>query len=810
MMGNLFQDVRYGFRMLWKSPGFTLVAVVALALGIGANTAIFSVVNAVLLRSLPFPDPERLVSVGAVNVKKGGDALSGASPADFLDWKAQADSFEAIAAYSGGSVNLSGGEAPEQFVGARVSDDFFEVYGVRPLLGRTILPEENVLRGNRVVVLSHRLWQRRFGGDPQIVGKTLTLGGKSTTVVGVMPPEFKQPSFAEVWTPVFMDSGELKARESRYFTVAARLRPGVTLEQAQSEMNVITGRLGEQHPETNQGWSARLIPLHEQGIAHVRRSLLILLGAVGFVLLIACANVANLMLARATARHREIAIRTALGATRGRLIRQLLVENLLLALIGGAAGVLLALWGVDAITKLVPTDWRFPRLEESRIDTAVLFYAFGISVLTGLIFGLLPALKASSTNVYESLKDAGRGSSASLRLQRLRGLLVVSEIALTLLLLAGAGLLVKSLLHLQRVEPGFDPQNLLVMNLSPPHSQKYLKDEQRAQLYQSTLEQIAQIPGVESAAASSGPPLAGFGLNFPFFVEGREAAADDKQEAYYGSVSPGYFRTLGITLVAGREFTERDSKDAPPVAVINETMARRFFAGEEAVGRRIRIKHYMMDEPVSHEVVGVARDTKQMSLGAEVGVEMYVPHLQYPWLSTQLVVRTKTDPAAVITAVRRAVSTVDKDQPVTNVKTMDEIFSESVAQPRFYALLLGVFAGVALLLAAVGIYGVMNYSVAQRTHEIGIRIALGARESDVLKLVVGQGMALTAAGIALGLGAAFALTRVMSSLLYGVSATDPVTFVAISLALATVAFLACYIPARRATRVDPMEALRYE
>ncbi len=808
-MGILLQDLRYGFRMLLKSPGFTLVAIIALALGIGANTAIFSVVNAVLLRSLPFPEPERLASINAVNVKKGGDDLSGASPADFLDWKAQTNSFAALTAYSGGSVNLTGGEAPEQFEGARVADDFFEVFGVRPLIGRTILPEENVIRANRVIVLSHRLWQRRFGGDSSIVGKTLTIGGKPTMVIGIMPPDFKQPAYAEAWTPLLMDSGELKGRESRYFTVAARLKPGVSMEQAQSEMNLITGRLEAQYRESNEGWGVRLMPLHEQGIAQIRKALLIMLGAVAFVLLIACVNVANLMLARATARHREVAIRTALGATRGRLVRQLLIENLLLALMGGAAGLLLALWGVDAITKLVPQDWRFPRLEESRIDASVLLFTLGLSVLTGLIFGLLPALKASSTNVYESLKDAGRGASAGLKLQRVRGLLVVSEIALTLLLLAGAGLLVKSLLRLQHVDPGFNSQNVLVLYVNPPHSQKYLQDDQRALLYQHILEQSATIPGVESVAASSGPPLASFGLNFPFFIEGRAASAGDKQEAFYNSISPGYFKTLGIPLKAGREFTERDGKDTMPVVIINETMARRLFPDEDPIGKRIKIKHYM-SEPVSHEIVGVAGDAKQMSLGDEVGIEMYVSHLQNPWLSSVIVVRTRTDPASIIPAMRRAVAAVDKDLPVTNVKTMEELFSESVAQPRFYTLLLTVFASVALILAAVGIYGVMSYAVTQRTHEIGIRIALGAQTSDVLRLVVGQGLILTLIGIGSGLIAALALTRVMASLLFDVSSTDPLTFAVISLLLVSIALLACYIPARRATKVDPMIALRYE
>ncbi|MBA2341568.1 MAG: ABC transporter permease [Pyrinomonadaceae bacterium] len=808
-MRTLLQDARFALRMLWKNPGFTIVAVIALALGIGANTAIFSVVNAVLLRPLPFAEPDRLVAVLAVNIKGGEEQFGGASPADYLDWRAQNNSFEGITAYSGGTINLSGGDHPEQFTGARVSDDFFKVYNTRPLLGRTILPEENVLRGNRVIVLSSQLWQKRFGGDPNIIGKALMIGGRSATVVGVMPPEFKEPSYAEAWSPLFMDSGELKPRASRYFTVAARLKPGVTLEQAQAEINVIASRLAAEHVETNAGWGVRLLPLHERGVTNVRSSLLILLGAVGFVLLIACANVANLLLARAASRHREVAIRTAMGATRSRIVRQLLTESLLLALAGGVAGLLLALWGVEAITSLMPSDWRFPRLDESRIDGVTLIFTFGISMITGLVFGLLPALKASNPNVYESLKEASRTSTAGLRLQRLRGLLVVSEIALTVLLLVGAGLLMKSLVRLQQVDLGFNPQNLLTANVVPPLTQKYLQDDQRARLYQNILEEVEKLPGVESVALNSGPPLASFGLNFGFEIEGQTTEVSDKKEAFYSAISAGYFHTMGISLGRGREFTERDNKAAPPVAIINETMARRYFPDRDPVGQRIKIKHYM-SEPVSHEIVGVARDTKQMNLSDKTEIEMYVPFLQRPWLSTALIVRAKTNPASIIPSLQRAVATVDKDQPVSRAKTMEELMSESVAQPRFYTLLLGVFAGVALLLSAVGIYGVIAYTVTQRTHEIGVRMALGAQTKDVVRMIVGQGMALIFVGVLSGLAASFALTRLLSNLLYGVSATDPFTFIGISLLLSVVAFVACYIPARRATKVDPMVALRYE
>jgi len=809
MMKTLWQDIRFAARMLWKTPGFTIVAVLALALGIGANTAIFSVVNAVLLRPLPFTAPERLVAVLSVNVRDGGEQFGGASPADFLDWRKENNAFEAITAYSAGSVNLVGGEQPEQFPGARVSDGFFKVFDAKPLLGRTLLPEENSVRGNRVIVLSHRLWQRRFGGDPGVVGKTVTTGYGSSTIVGVLPPEFKEPAYAEVWTPLLMDTGEMKPRESRYFTAAARLKSGVSMEQAQAEMTVLAERLAVAHPETNATWGVRLVPLHERGVTLVRPALFILLGAVGFVLLIACANVANLLLARAMARHKEVAIRTAMGATRTRIVRGLLVESLLLAALGGVAGLLLALWGVDAITALVPSDWRFPRLDESRIDLTVLGFTLGVSVLTGLVFGLLPALKASNPNVYESLKETGRGATAGMRVQRLRGLLVVSEIALTLLLLVGAGLLMKSLLLLQQADLGFNPQNLFTANISVPLNKKYSQDEQRATLYQRIVEEVGKSPDVEAVAASSGPPLVSFGLNFAFEVEGRASAPGDKREAFYSAISPGYFRALGVPVRTGREFTERDGKDTSPVVVINETMARRFFPDADPIGKQLKIKHYMSDF-ISHEIVGVVRDTKQMNLSDETEIEMYVSHFQQPWLSTALVVRTRSGSANASAIVRRAVAAVDKDLPVADVKTMEQLMSESIAQPRFYTLLLGIFAAIAVLIAGVGIYGVMNYTVAQRTHEIGIRRALGAQGADVMRLVVGHGMMLALLGVGVGLAGAFALTRFLASLLYGVSATDGWTFAAVALLLAAVAFVACYIPARRAMKVDPMIALRYE
>jgi putative ABC transport system permease protein len=802
-------DLRFAVRQLIKNPAFTLIATLALALGIGANTAIFSVVNAVLLRPLPFAEPNRLVAVLSGYVKGGEEQFGNASAADFLDWRAQARSFDSLAAYAPGTVNLTEGDQPEQFSAERVSDQFFRVFNVQPLLGRTFLAEENLSSGNRVVILSHRLWQRRFGGAPNIVGQTLMLGGSPTMVVGVMPPEFRQPVYAELWRPLYMDTGEMKPREARYFSVTGRLKPGVTLGQAQSEMNVIAKRLALEHPETNTDWSVRLVALHELGVTNVRSALFILLGAVGFVLLIACANVANLFLARATARHKEFAIRIAIGATRWQIVRQLLLESSLLAILGGTLGALLAIWGVDFLPKVMPGAWSLPRLDETRVDATVLLFTLGVSVITGIIFGLVPALIASNPSVHESLKATDRATTAGLSLQRIRGMLVVAQIAFTLLLLVGSGLLIKSLRQLQGVNSGFDSHNLLTASVAPPRNKQYAEDEKRALLFQRIVEEVGKIPGVESAAANCSPPFASFGLDFPFEIEGRAPEAGDKPEAFFSAISPAYFRTMGIPL-RGREFTERDTKGAPPVAIINETMAKRFFPQGDAIGHRIKIIHLFNEEVISHEIVGVARDTKQLSLGDKTEIEMFVPHLQNPWLSTVLVVRTTVEATSIAPAVQRAVASVDKTQPIANVKTMEQLIGESRAQPRFYALLLGVFATVALFLAVVGIYAVVGYTVAQRTHEIGIRMALGAKAGDVLRMIVGQGMTQAALGIALGLVASIGLTRLLTGMLFRVGANDPITLAGGTLLLATVALLAAYVAARKAARVDPMEALRAE
>jgi putative ABC transport system permease protein len=805
-MDTLIQDLRYGIRTLLKNRSFTAVAVLALALGIGANTAIFSVVNAVLLRPLAFPDPDRLVAIKTINLKTGQNNFGGASPADFIDWRAQSNSFEQLAAETGGSVTATGGEQPELFPGARVSDDYFAMLGIKPMLGRVFLPDEFKSAAGPAIILSHRLWQRRFAADPGLVGQTLTLDGKPSTVIGVMPPDFKQPAYAEVWMPLLTDSSEMRLRGARYFTVMARLKPGVTLAQAQAEMSAVATAIEQQHPESNADWSIRLFSLQESIVGDFRPALLILLGAVGFVLLIACANVASLLLSRASERHKEIAIRAALGATRLRVIRQLLTESILLAFIGGAAGLLLALWGVKAIIGLIPEAMRFPRLDEIHIDGRALAFTIVISLITGIIFGLIPGLQASKPDLQESLKEGSRAATGGFGAHRTRSLLVISEIALALLLLIGAGLLIRSFARLQQTNLGFNPENLLTIGIGAS-PQKYPRAEQRTAYYKQFLDRLETLPGVESAALGSSLPLS-FNLVFPFVVEGRAASPADVPQATYSSVSPNYFTAMRIPLLAGREFTARDNKDAPNVAIINETMARRFFANEDPVGKRVKIDY--LNQPTSFEIVGVVGDTKQSSVADQTGVGMYVSYFQYPWFSSLLIVRTATDAASFALPAQRVIWSLDKDRPISHVKTMDQLLSESIAQPRLYVFLLSVFAFVALALAMVGIYGVMSYSVGQRTREIGIRMALGAQAGDVLRLVIGQGMILILIGIATGLAAAFALTRVMASLLYDVEATDPLTFFGVAVILAGVALGACFVPARRATRVDPGVALRYE
>ncbi|HEX7315759.1 MAG TPA: ABC transporter permease [Pyrinomonadaceae bacterium] len=802
-MKTLWQDLRFGARMLRKRPGFTAVALLTLALGIGANTAIFSVVNAVLLRPLPYRNAERLVWVSG-NVR-GGTNRASVSPPDYVDYRAQNTVFEEFAASTSVPfpVNLTGAGEPERLTGSRVTANYFRAFGVEPALGRAFGADEERAGPAPVAVLSDGLWRRRFGGDPSVVGKTLTLDGKAVAVVGIAPPEFQYPAGAELWLPLDFDDPEMKIRAAHFLRPIGLLKPGVTIEQAKAETDLIARRLEEQYPESNERWSLNLVPLHEQVVGGVRTSLWVLLGAVGFVLLIACANVSNLMLARAAARRRELALRTALGASRWRVVRQQLTENLLLALVGGALGLLVAAWGVDLLAALGAGD--IPRSREIGVDGRVLAFTAALSVLTGLAFGLLPALRASRTDLNEVLKDAGRGTSGPGR-GRVRGALVVSEIALSLVLLAGAGLLVKSLVSLLNVNPGFDPANVLTLRINLARA-RYTKPEQAAAFFGDLQRRVAGLPGVEAAGMISELPLSGQPNDMYFYVAGRPPrTADQKVTADYRRVNQDYFRAMRIPVLRGRDFTEQEATGSAQVVVINETLARNFFPNEDPLGRRLVIDFGKQEE---FEVVGVVGDVLHRSLDGGVYQMMYTPTLRIG--GSNLVVRTSSaDPLALAAAVRGEVAAVDRDQPVSTVRTMEEVVSGSVAQQRFRTLLLAVFAGVALLLAGVGIYGVIAYSVTQRTHEIGIRMALGAGAADILKMVVRQGMALALAGVAVGLLAAFALTRLLSSLLFGVTATDAVTLAAVSLLIVAVALLACFIPARRATKVSPTVALRYE
>jgi putative ABC transport system permease protein len=807
-MDKLLPDIRYAFRMLLNNRAFTAVAVLALALGIGANTAIFSVVNSVLLRPLPYRDPQRLIMLWENYQQRGGPEREWFSPADFKDFRDQAQSLENVVALLGWGPTLTGQDEPEDLQGAAVSYDTFSMLGVEPAIGRSFAADEDRAGAERVVVLSHRLWQRRFGSDPAIIGNSLILGGESYTAIGVMPRGFNSPILpdTEIWRPLTPAIAALAGcdRGCVVLRVMAKLKPGVTLDAARAETSAIAARMTEQYPETNKGVGSTVVPLHEQLVGDVRPAMLVLLGAVALVLLIACANVANLLLARAAAREKEVAIRAALGASRARLIRQHLTESLVLALIGGAFGLLLAFWIVDALVSFAPKGT--PRLEEIAIDPGVLAFTFGVALLTGLAFGLAPALLSSRTNFNSSLKEGGRDSSATSRGGRVRSALVVSEVGLALMLLVGAGLLIKSFVNLQRVDPGFNPKGVLRVDVTLPRT-RYPERNQSAAFYKQLLDRVTALPGVQSAGAVSSLPLSGGGTDSGFAIEGRPPVEPGHpQVAWYSSVTPAYFRAMGSRLLRGREFTDADSTEAAKVVVISETMAHRYFPEEDPLGKRL----VFGSGKDLRGIVGVIADVKFFGLNLDARPSMYFPHAQSPARGMSLVVRTQGEPMQLAAAIRGQVSELDRDLAVSNVMTMEQLVGVSLAEPRFTLMLLGAFAAVAMALSAIGVYGVVSYSVTQRSHEIGVRMALGAQMRDVLKLVVGQGMALVLGGVAVGLVGAFMLTRVMESLLFGVRATDFTTFVFTSLLLAGVALGACFVPARRATKVDPMVALRYE
>ena len=799
-METLLHDLRYGARMFIKSPTYAVVAVLALALGIGVNTAIFSVVNAVLLRPLPYLDSNRLVSVGSGDMQAPPADFGGASPADFWDWQQQSQAFEQLVAISGGGFALTGVEIPETFPGARVSTNFFEATHARPLIGRTFRAEDGSVKSPDAIVLSYRLWQQRFGADASIVGRTL--GDTGTEVIGVMPPDFKWPAFAECWIPLSRDSGEMRNRANRYFGIAGLIKEDQTIESAQSELQTIAANLAAQYPDTNKNITIQVVPFREAIVRDVKTSLLVLLGAVGFVLLIACANVAGILLARAAGRRKEMAIRLALGASRWKLIRQLLTESVLLGMSGAAAGLMLALWGVDLLVKLLPRSYSYLQLEDQvRIDGRVLLFTLMTALLTSLLFGLVPAWQSSRPAIGDWLKEGGRTSEGSQQ-HRTRNALVIAEIAFAMVLLVGAGLLIRSFARLRQTDLGFDPHNLFAMSINSP-LQKYSDDQSRAAFIRQFFEPVSNKPGVESVAVSTGSPFPF--LNFTFKIEGRPLAAD--ASALYDSISPNYFRTLKARLLEGREFTELDVAGKPPVAMINETLARRYFSNEDPLGKRLSINYLRTRK--TPEIVGVVKDITQGEAG-KIQPQIYVPYQQQPWLAESLIVRAIGDADAVKNDVQRVIWSVDKNQPVSRVDSPERALGNSLGEPRLYTTLLGVFAALALILAGVGVYGVIAYSVTQRTHEFGIRTALGAQPRDVLALVLGQAMKLIVIGVAFGVGGALALTRLLASLLFNVSATDPITFVAVAALLMSVALLACYVPARRALKVDPMVALRCE
>ena len=801
-MNTLIQDIRYGLRLLLKNKGFTAVAILALALGVGANTAIFSLVNGILLRPLPFPNAEQIVYFEGRNPSQG-ITDSNISYPDFLDWSQQGDLLAAASAFYTGNSNLAAdGAEPERVPRAGVTSGFFSVLGVQPALGRAFVPEDDKPDGVTVAILSHGLWKRRFGSDPGIIGKQVQISARPITVLGVMPQGFEFPEQTQIWIPSGVKMSE-EPRDNRSWQAIARLKPGVDVKTAQSRISAINAQHAKEFPDTNKGWDANLAILHEKIVREAKPALLALLGAVGFVLLIACANVANLLLARSAARTKEIAVRAAMGASRGRVVRQMLTESILLSAIGGSAGLILSIWLTDVLLSIIPEG--APRLDQVGIDYRVLTFAFGISALTGILFGLVPALQASKLDVSSSLKEGGRTGEGHRRTNA-RSVLLIGEVALSLMLLVGAGLLIKSFLRLQEVRPGFNAHNVLVTLVSLPGA-KY-NEQQRPEFFRQLTERLSASPGVQAVGGAINLPLGAtnYGIGRAFIPEGRPLTVDEATDASFSTITGDYFRVLQIPLLAGRTFEVRDGPDAPKVVVINESAAKRHFGSPAAaIGKRLSI---WRDEKFMREIIGVVGDTKTSAIDAPSGAQIYVPHAQdRAWNFMGVVVRTAGDPAAFATTVRREVQALDKDQPVYNVRTMDDVVANSLGTRRVSMQLFAVFAGAALLLAAVGIYGVLAYSVTQRTQEIGIRMALGAQKSDVLGLVIRQGMTLTVIGVVVGLVGAFALTRLIASLLFGVEATDPLTFVAIPLLLLFVALIACYLPARRAARLDPKIAL---
>jgi len=808
-LGELGQDLRFAGRQLAKSPGFTLVAVLTLALGIGATTSIFSVVYGVVLRALPFAEAERLVRPYFVSPE--GEPRGAFSVANFLDWRAESKTIAGATAMYQGTMNLSGGGGePERLPGAFVTADYFSVLGVRPVAGRTFAPDEDSPKAALTVVISEELWQRRFGRDPEVVGRSLLLNGKPHTVVGVIARGTQLPAGADAWVPMVFTEDDRNQRGAVYLAVVARLAPGVTLEQARAESDVIGRRLAEQYPEANASYMKGMTikPLREQIVGETRKPLLVLLGAVGFVLLIACTNVANLLLVRAASREGEIVIRSALGAKRSRIVRQLLTESLVLALVGGAAGVALASWALKALVKLAPRG--IPRLEEISLDSTALLFALGISLLTGILFGLVPALQTSRTDLIAVIREGTRGSKGRGG-TRLRNALVVTEMALAVVLLASAGLLLRSFARLQEVDPGFKPESVVTFNLELPET-KYTDEPKLRAFLAALTERMHRLPGVESVGATVfGLPLAGVDNTLSFQIEGRPPLPPDKEESIrIAIVTPDFFRTVGVPVVRGRGFTAQDRQGAQQVVLLNESAVRRHFPGEEPLGKRFELGWTSDGVTRGGEVVGIVADFKQNALEGEIDAQLFLPYDQAPLESLAVALRSTQDPQVVAAAVRTEVRELDPDLPVYGLQPMTEVVAASTSQSRFYMLLLGGFAVVSLILAAIGIYGVIAYAVRQRTQEIGIRMALGATSERVMRMVVGQGLVLAGAGALAGLLGAYLATQGMQSLLYEVSASDPVIYTGVALVLVLVAAFASYLPARRAAEIEPQMTIRGE
>ncbi|MGA9769131.1 MAG: ABC transporter permease [Blastocatellia bacterium] len=804
-METLLQDIRFGARTLRRSPGFTLVAVIALALGIGANTAIFSVVNSVLVRPLPFANSDRLVAIWQ-STPQQNSFREAVAAGTFLDWKDQNTVFDCISAYREDNFNITGKDRPEQVPGCRVNPGLFQVLGVEPMLGRAFQDDDQDLR---TVVISKGLWERLFSAAPNIIGQTLNVNGEPLTITAVMPAGFDFPEGHDLWVrsrykvpenPLDLMTDPSADRGHQYFSVIALLKANVELKQAQAEMDDISRRLEQQYPDQNMGQGASLIPLREEEVGEVRPVLLVLFGTVGFVLLIVCANVANLLMARAATRQKEIAIRVALGASRQRISRQLLTESVMLAFAGGGAGLFVALWGIKPLAALIPAD--IHGMQNIGVDARVLGFTMLVSFLTGVIFGLLPAMQASKTDINESLKESGRGSTEGRRGSSIRSALIVSEIALSLVLLIGAGLMIKSFVRLQQVDLGFATENVLTMRLTLPQA-KYPEKRDQTRFFQQALARIQIVPGVESAAAISRLPLTSGNSSRSFNIEGR-SSDNAGGSADYRVISPDYFRAMSIPVLKGRAFTERDNDQATASVIINDMAARSYWPDEDPIGKRLQL------ESEWFEIVGIVGDVKHMGQASKARAEMYVSYLKKPWPYMTIIARSPRNAAALGETLREEVQAVDPDQPVYSVSTLEQLVSRSVARRRSNMLLLGIFAALAMVIAAVGLYGVMSYAITQRKHEIGIRLALGANRRDILKMVLGYGLRLTLAGVAAGAVAALLLTRMIESLLFGVSATDPATFALVSITLTGVALGACFVPAHRATKVDPMIALRYE